>query len=257
MVNDGGYRIVGPDVAVISWIPYAYDFADMVPNAFSGHRRRHGFQMLFDSGNPTPPEAFTGHDDFLAFLETKEFRGAMCLRDVVLGCSEEGTPLDLQWTRAEMFVGHTPYRYGNSVQRRKFTLRYAKGQKNEMTDAMTGIDSSAVHLTRSFFFRVGQLGNLASWILTRSAAPWVGATIDYEIDGHGSVKVQFGGSWIPSHRVYVDWKAVGGHDMLDGSASEIDQFMNTGRDGYAPGGLFADWKGQGRRAYNGSGRTDR
>jgi hypothetical protein len=238
MPDDGSYQIQGPDVAVISWIPYAYDFAEMAPNEFTQHRRAYGFQMLFDSGNVAPPESFSGHGEFLTFLEAKEFRGAICLRDLVLTCSENGTPIDLQWT-PEKYVGYTPLRYGRSDERRKITFRHDKGQQNEESDALTELDSQGVRRTRSFFFRVGWLGNLASWYFTRSGAPWVGMAVDYRIESNGSVQVQFGGSFIPSHHVYVDWKAVGGHDMLAVSAETINEFLNTGRNQFAPGGIFA------------------
>jgi hypothetical protein len=172
----------------------------------------------------------------------------------VLKCSEDGTPIELQW-KPETYVGYTPYRYGNAVERRKITLRHSKGQKNGESDAVPALDSQGTRLTRSFFFRVGRLGNLASWFLTGSGAPWVGIAVDYRIESDGSVQVQFGGSFIPSHRVYVDWKAVCGHDMLDVSAESINEFLNTGRNQFAPGGIFEVWNGVGRRYYNKEGGT--
>jgi hypothetical protein len=243
--DDAGYVIEGPDVAIVGWIPYAFDLDDMAENAFTRHRHRHGFGWLFDSGNPDPPGRFEGHAGFLEFLQGKEFRGACCLRDVRLRCDRDGVPLGIAYHREE-YVGYTPYRWANKKTRHKLTAHHGLGQgKFEVRSLIS--DSPTVAISLHFSFRVGTFGNFGAWFLTGKQAPWVNVGLDYFISTEGRIRAILGGSFIPSHRYYVDWSACGDHDMLGVEAAAIDSFLATGRDEKAAGNFFATWNGEGRR----------
>lgn len=102
-------------------------------------------------------------------------------------------------------------------------------------------------LSQTFMFTVGTLGNLGAWFTTGSQAPDVGMGLHYQIDCDGSIRIEFVGSFIPSHRFYIDWALCGDHDMLDNDSDKVDAFLSTGRRKVAPGDLLKDWKGKGRR----------
>jgi hypothetical protein len=243
--GDEGYVIEGPDVAIVGWIPYAFDLDDMTENAFTRHRHRHAFGWLFDSGNPTPPDHFDGHQGFLEFLKSKQFRGACCLRDIKLRCDEAGVPRSVSYRREE-YVGYTPYRWANKAARTKRTAHHGLGQKRGQTTLEQ--QSSVGIITQSLKFRVGAIGNLGAWFMTGSQAPWVWIEIEYRIDVKGSIKIQFKGSCIPSFRGYVNWSACGVHDMLEIDADEVETFLDTGRNESAEGvDVSLEWNGEGRR----------
>jgi hypothetical protein len=164
--DGGGYVIEGPSVAVVGWIPYAYDLADMAPNAYTRHRHAHAFGWLFDSGNLAPPDRFDGYEGFRGFLGTKAFRAACCLRNVKLRCNGDGVPTQISYDREE-HVGYTPFRYAEPRARRKRTLYHDRGQSALGNAFSQESDSRGMVIVQSIRFRVGWLGNFASLVHDR------------------------------------------------------------------------------------------
>src|SRR6185503_17006268 len=86
----------------VGWIPYYENLNDLPKNAcayysFAGEGKRKwvACDLLFYSGNTPTPEAafFVPQHDFHELLRSKNFRGALYLRDIRLNCYDDNTYL--------------------------------------------------------------------------------------------------------------------------------------------------------------------
>jgi len=88
-------------VMAIGWIPYVSWWRHLPSHGFPEYIRKHdrvGFKKLalrgmLRTGNQQPPISIFGSwDAFMAHLSTKEYRGAICITDIVVDRSRPGDP---------------------------------------------------------------------------------------------------------------------------------------------------------------------
>src|SRR3712207_6514636 len=202
----------GPDVASVGFIPYYKSISHVPQNHYTEHRfASPPFDLLFDSGNtPAPKQSFTGMDDFLRFVGSKNFRGVMTIRGVKLHCDDGGKPRELKVKHYED-VGYTPMRdflAWRLFRSPKFKFFYDKGVGEHSCQAkFTG---NSAQITQFVRFRIGKVGNFGAWIMTGLWAPYAWMKTVYTISCDGSVSVKFSGSNIPTQYYYVSWLVNGG-----------------------------------------------
>jgi hypothetical protein len=103
-------QLRGPDVAVIGHIPYYDQLADLpIPHNYG--EKQLAMRLLFNSGNPPPHEVFRDYGHFRQYLEgTKEFRGALALRNVFLDYEDDGSTPRITYAPPYLKPGYTPMR---------------------------------------------------------------------------------------------------------------------------------------------------
>lgn len=232
--------IRGPDVASIGFIPYYKSIKQVPPSSYTLHhlglRSRIGFSLLFDSGNRPPMEqSFPGVKEFMKRISSREFRGAMELRDVKLHCDANHKPFKLSAMHFEE-IGDTPIRelvtwriFGQP----KWNISYSSGRGS--FDCTCKFNDDSATITQWVRFMLGKKGNLGSWIVIGKWAPFAWMRTDYTIFSDGHVTVNFAGSYIPTQYYYVDWSVRGGHSMLANDRMQIDGFLDAGDGNDAPG----------------------
>jgi hypothetical protein len=102
----------------VGWIPYYENFRDVPQNAYyqfasEGKRKWLACDMLFYSGNtPTPEDQFfQPQRQFAELLQSKNFRGALSLRDIRLYCYDDGRCVVTHKSlKKKQHVGYTPIR---------------------------------------------------------------------------------------------------------------------------------------------------
>jgi hypothetical protein len=246
------YKIKGPAVAAVGWIPFDRNFVGMNRCGFHEYADRHhfmrrkaviaAFELLFLSGNePPPPALFSDIGEFYSFLATKNYRGALCLSDVVLACDDNGNAIDVTWNALndKRNVGFTCYPTGLS----RYFAR-GEGFVSPLTPLLT---QDGAQLSQSVFFRVGRMGNLTGTILTGMSAPYAWMSYIYNIGTNGLVRISFNGSFIPSQVYYQTWQRVKDHSIHSNSADEIDDFLRAGAAAPGPARKFCTLNAAGIR----------
>src|SRR6266545_5764910 len=99
----------GPDVAAVGWIPFFTSPKEVAQRPYSTHPCQIGMRLLFNSGNTAPPPNFADEADFRSLLASKDFRGALVLRNVRLHCDAAGGALTVDFD-SDRHIGYTPYR---------------------------------------------------------------------------------------------------------------------------------------------------
>ncbi len=278
--------IHGPSAAALAWIPYFVNTRRMSPNAYTSVRgmRRLAYSLLLDSGNTFdnnndrerqyPLESFADYTAFLDFLAEKNYRGAMYLRDVQLECDDQNRPQKISFWHIED-VGYTPMKVGYSLERehwkiaasKKKTLFYMRGAGGVMDGGppeTMGKPEGGIKKQRCYIiwrdncviirqwirFKIGRIGNYGSYLLTGHWAPSAWMEIYYQICCDRKVRIDFGGSHLPSQTFYVHWSRVGLHDMLQNTEKQISGFIEAGDCKDAPGTFFYSWPEKGQALFD-------
>jgi hypothetical protein len=134
-----GITIEGPSVAGIAWIPFYAETSDIPDCAyrthplFASHKVRPSpLSTLFVSGNPSDPSSdsnpspasFSDRTQFLKFIESKNYRGALALDEVKLTLTESHQPLRVSFKQFGD-VGYTPMRVRYN---RRYLTHHDKGR---------------------------------------------------------------------------------------------------------------------------------
>lgn len=242
-----GSRVIsGPDVSSIGFIPYYKSIKRVPPGSYTQHdlglRSRVGFSFLFDSGNrPEMEQSFSGIKGFMKRIDSREFRGAMELRDVKLYCDASNKPVKLSAKHFEE-VGDTPIQEQvilRLFRKPKVTITHSSGRGS--FDCTCKFNDDSATITQWVRFMLGKKGNLASWIVIGRWAPFAWMRTDYTIFCNGDVTVKFAGTYIPTQYYYVDWRVRGVHDMLVNNSAQIDGFLDAGDRNDAPGVYHYNW----------------
>lgn len=226
------YRLAGPDAAGVGWIP-RYDSLRDLPH---GHRytKSLAMRLLFNSGNPAPLISFGNFGAFSSWLDdTREYRAALYLRDVSLEYSN-GNPYPTIDYKAEALVGFTPPRI--ILAKMDFAPwpvrgKYLQGLGANELEPQSGIleGGEGVWIRHRVQFKLSFWVDLVGWAFTGYWAPSAWMEIFYRIFRDGSVQIDFSGSAIPSQAYYVDWGQLDRKNMVDNSATEIREFMETAK----------------------------
>jgi len=220
------YRVKGPDATAIGWIPY-YDKWPDIPKPHL-YRRSIAMRVLFNSGNSEPRENFSDGDTFQAWVDSsKDYRGALWMRDVTLEWSDEDVRPVLTYT-GDGLVGYTPPRVivrGTDLTppliRGYYDGRGAYSASRPKPDP----DWGGVEVTLQVKFKLSGLWEKFGYLMTRYWAPSAWMELSYRIEKSGRVALKFCGSSIPSQAYYVNWRRGGGHDMLHNVERQIDSFI--------------------------------
>jgi hypothetical protein len=202
----------------VGWIPYYENLRDIPRNAYytfasEGKRKWLACDMLFYSGNTPTPEAefFQQQREFTELLRSKNFRGALSLRDIRLYCYDDDTylikhrslkdeSLNNKSLKNEDYVGYTPLRLPGF--RSKKVWRFTKGVGSTIEPSAEYTDTGA-RFSYEVRFRVSRILNVGARFLTKSWAPDVWLRVDYELNRDGKCKIGFSGSQIPSSVHYT------------------------------------------------------
>jgi hypothetical protein len=187
----------------VGWIPYYERLADMPTNdyyvfATESKRKWIACDMLFYSGNtPTPAAQFLEQQrEFAELLHSKNYRGALWLRDIRLHCYDNDTyKVECKPLVGKQHVGYTPMRMPQW--RGKTVLAFSKGQGSEIEPSVVKRPDGA-NLSYEVRFRIGRIGNLATRLLTKNWAPDAWLRVDYELRRDGNCTIAYSGSRIPS-----------------------------------------------------------
>ena len=236
----------GPDVSSIGFIPYYKSIKDVPRSNYTQHnlglRSRVGFSLLFDSGNrPKMEQSFSGITGFMKRISSREFRGAMELRDVKLYCDSNNKPIKVSAMHFEE-VGDTPIReqiIWRFIGKPKWNISHSLGRGSFGCTCKFNDESATI--TQWVRLMLGKKANFASWIVIGKWAPFAWMRTDYTIFSNGQVAIKFAGTYIPTQFYYVNWKVGGAHDMLANDLSQIDGFINAGDGNDAPGKYHYNW----------------
>jgi len=239
-------KISGPDVSSIGFIPYYKSIKEVPQSSYTQHylglRSRLGFSLLFDSGNrPQMEQSFSGMTEFMNRISSKEFRGAMSLRDVKLYCDANNKPVKVSVMHFEE-VGYTPVReqiLWRIIGEPKWNVFHSQGKGS--FGCTCKFDAESATITQWVRFMLGRKANFASWIVIGKWAPFAWMRTDYTIFSNGKIAVKFSGTYIPTQFLYINWKAVGAHDMITNSLCRIDGFIDAGDSNDAPGKYHYNW----------------
>jgi hypothetical protein len=245
--------ITGPAVACVGWIPFYFDVSELPECDLLHHKMAEpvlGFQsaasILLFSGNfcesgsgSDSPARFGGPAQFIDFLESKEFRGALALDDVELIVNKAGTPLRVSFKSLRR-PGYTPMR----VRVGRQVLTHHDGARGshpgDVEDVKVEPESDGVTIRIGLRFKIGRVGELAGYFFTHRWAPSALITMEYRIDSSGQKTAKVWGSLIPSQSIYVGWAKRAQHNMVGNSSDEIDRFLDAGSCRDAPRRLFFD-----------------
>lgn len=229
----------GPDVLLVGWIPYFESLDDASGTAFRQHRlaRSRGglgpapLQVLFRSGNPEPPDTFNGVPGLDDYARRRHFRAFLLIRDLRLLLNDHHVAVQLLYS-LESNVGYTPLQFPDGT-------RFVHGYGEESVQEELTSKGATLHVVLAF--KLGTSLDFGSRVLTGrwAASAWI--QVDYTINTQGAVGIDFGGTFIPSHKYFVDWRQVFTHDMMTLTDAEIDGFLDAGRCKDAPGRLRYQW----------------
>lgn len=195
--------------------------------------------MLRTGNQPEPPSRLLGRAAYDRFVETRNFRAALCLSDVTLTCYPDGRDADIRAKPGD-FIGYTPLTAKGRFGRFSYDLAWHEQGIGEIGG---DVEKHPDHATIRRFvkFRLAKLENLGSLALTRHWVPYAWMSIAHTMWRNGNVRVEYRGSLIPSQSIYATWRRRRRHSMLTLSSSQISGFLEAGGDLLAPGTLHHTW----------------
>jgi hypothetical protein len=232
-----------PSLAVVGWIPFFADLADMGPNNFKLHRFSQrskylpfgpaAFSVLFKSGNvsvpgmdnnPNPDVFLAGRGNFGKLIESKNYRAVFSIGNVRVGRDTKWDPLDVCFD-CYAASGYTPFRI--PIASRLFGEHFSKGREYFDYDVTTH-NSESVVLDFVLRFKVAWIADIGCAFLNGKRAPWAWLRVRYEV-GTRNARVNLEATCIPSQsRYYPDGEKWGLYDMLSAETPEIDGFLAAG-----------------------------
>ncbi len=233
--------ISGPTITAIGWIPYQPLFGRRLPLAYAKHPQALALRAVLRTGNrPEPPPQFLGLVGYRGFIDTYNFRAALCLSDVKLICHPEGVRNAELVAKSSDFIGYTPLQVKGSFGKFRYDfVWHEKGDGSIWTEKL-GASPNHATIRRTIEFRVGRMGNLGSRILSGSYAPCAWMSIEYRLQRFGPAQIDIRGSLIPSRSIYQSWRRSQRHSMLAITGAQISDFLSTGADLPAPGKLHVE-----------------
>jgi hypothetical protein len=237
----------GPDVLVIGWIPFFLNNppAPRYPPGLST-------TMLFQSGNPDPPIAFSGYDGFNNWnypgllVGTKEYRAAVYLQEIEAKFYSDGSPPEADWGPSGALPGYTPLRTfagsRNIVPNNRLMPAYSAGHGPAFTPRSSSDPAGAwVEVSYRAEFKLSWLPNVFARVLTGFWAPYAWCEIFYRFNKDKTVSIRVEGSAIPNTALYVDWKIPATqkeidpvYSMLGASQNDVLGFIQTAGWGCKP-----------------------
>jgi hypothetical protein len=210
-------------VGLIGWIPYYRHLSRLPPGPAKtaifnlSWRKRAGYDLVFYSGNKTPPsrivtESSEGASKFKAYLKKKDYRGALALWDVVLKIpAPDAAYVEARSITLDEEVGYTPIR--SPLLRSKLALGHMKGRgRTDSEDDKRKAIEGGVQYTHEATFQVGEKGNRGSRLFFGYDVPYVWMRVTYRVDfgtslftGISTCKlgISLAGTYIPSQRHWV------------------------------------------------------
>lgn len=220
-----------PSAQAIAWIPFYRGFNDLKSNSYwdygnTSSKHKLACHLLFSSGNKPEPsiDILENQQTFNSFLSnSKNYRGALALRDLKMICYEDGSFKVICKTLPKKdSIGYTPIRF---VTKHIKLLFYQKGIGSILKPTYRH-EIDGVRISHIVYFRIGRIGNLVAKILTGFYAPKAHMRIDYFLKNDGSCTVDFSGSYIPNQAWYLiekkySWK----FDMMTNNLNNIRAFF--------------------------------
>jgi RHS repeat-associated protein len=216
-LDSGLQTFVGPTALLVSWInPFtAADLQAGVASVTAAYYERFdtmnqttqaiiigGVNILADSANTPPPLSFTP-TSFIAWNASAEHRGWLKLDPDIQCC--DGS-IKKRFVQGSHSAGATPTPgLGVGLSRVYDPAEFGpvKWQEHWDSDLSTGKARTCVTWTLQDSARVGTLGNLAQRLLLSGvSAPFISREIEYKMCCDGYVKIDYRGSYFPSHRAY-------------------------------------------------------
>jgi hypothetical protein len=176
---------------------------------------------MYQSGNPEPP-LHQSRKDFLAYLEKREFRGAIALDQisVLVNSRDQMVGVELEHFGE---VGFTPLRLNSGGSRLTFG-GYGDG---DMTVIYEAGQSISVELWHSF--KMGKKIDWANYLVTRSRATSASIRVRYTFLNLNDIQIAIDGSAVPSQSVTVGWgKSFSIYDMQNASNEAFEEFFGAG-----------------------------
>jgi RHS repeat-associated protein len=227
---NGAKSVSGDPATIISYIEYTKGLFFL------------NSPMLGLTENPDPPSNLKKFN-----ASSQEFRNIHQLQ-VGLNCNKKGE-VENVFVNQSQLVGSTPVRFSgpsNVPNKYKSPLQrdyYPKGDKgpSNLKKENLGCCAKIISKTR---FRINPVEDFlqATFGLNFSYAPWAYSSIEYIICCDGFQAIQFGGSYAPSHRGYVENQLKFDHDMSSqmNATEKVKEFIETPGGETAPGGKLSD-----------------
>ena len=208
--------IVLPDTIAVGLVPSLPAGQAELPPGFRSWKRRLGYKMLFQSSNPQPPGNLRITDNSLRqFLDSKQYRSVLWIRDALIVPVEEGKRAKLHF-KVGFAVGYTPIMD-------RFWPGYGSCDMNAKMARSEEIEFSAI-----LKFKLGKMGDFGSAVLTGYRAPSAWVKVTYRVSSLGTKEIYLKGSAIPSQYLYVSGEQTAFYEMLAASKGQVENFVSTG-----------------------------
>lgn len=234
----------GPSAAIIGFFQRIPPDPQQLPAGYSGWAqaapisgirwlRAVAMMKLFASGNDLPPAPLGGYGGFQGVVNSKEFRAAICIRNVRVEWDDTSGSVDFQ-RQVDIEEGYTPDNMWQFVPPswQHQTRGYHKGAKRVWTNVSATKD--LVTLTVIARVKLWWLYNVIQSFITFHLAPWAIVELKYTVHRAGNTTIQFIGSRIPSQFNYDDWNLHASHDMKANNVPDVAGFLTAGKCNDAP-----------------------
>jgi hypothetical protein len=187
--------------------------------------------MLFNSGNPLPPQNFVDYNAFANWpyplnpVGTKEYRAILYLRDITLRYKKNERTPKIEYEPGD-YIGFTPPRLvinGQNIS--PLPHMQGIGQPIAPDENLIG-NNAGVRITHRIEFKLCPWMDAVCKLLTGYWARYASIEIRYSIYKNGQISVDVESTNIPSQSVYIDWQSAYLKDMTQNTKLEIDEFMN-------------------------------
>jgi hypothetical protein len=237
------WRVRGHDVAAVAFVDRAPEHRRWAPSAFHelGSERPlgHALDLLAQSGTPEPFVACGGARPFLAWLRSREYRGAAVISEPTVHLDRDGRPLrvTLRTLAERAGVGYVPrlvqpLAIGDDAAEiaPRRVLTHGVGAASDRTRLLVDFGDDGVSITHWQRFSLASGADLFGRFPGGNQAPqaWIKLVYRLAVDGHA--EAYLASSYLPSCWFYVDYQRVFRHDMLSISTPELQRFLFPDRD---------------------------
>lgn len=235
--------VTGPSAAIVGWFQRIPPQSSLLPQGYAAWARRNPFMrwvrraamvQLFASGNVIPPAPLGGYAAFQALVATKEFRGAVALRDVSATWDDAANTVALHYL-LDVQPGFTPRNSWTNVPGAGWQVQnkgYWPGGAD--TDVQESTTRTSATITVYARVKLCWFLNALSSFATFHFAPWAIAQLKYTLQRTGETEIEFAGSRIPSQYYYIDWTLHSQHDMRQNTRGDVHGFLTRGHCRDAP-----------------------
>jgi hypothetical protein len=221
--------LAGSSVALLGWIPF-YHLVEELPEGFmrTAWSSDPSIPGLLGTGNLQPPRVFEkGETGLLRHLETRDFRGAICIAKPTLYLGELGKPVLLRF-RALGRPGFTAIRPGHFVPGLKSIQLFDGGFGRRRGDVY--LDGDRLTIRVFMRMKLGLAGQAYSRLRVGNWPPWATMMLEYTFDlRYQTAQVDFHGTAVPSQRRYMDWRLHSDYEIeKELSAIGYEEFVEAG-----------------------------